>query len=406
MDLSSRFVSFVDVTYGYPGNGESDKMKVMTALRYKIDELISVLRPHAVIEDISNEDLKKYATLKMECEPLIRKLLSMVDEMKKEKKMDRWVHMPHTSLEYQFYELLCCYEAKAYASLGWISGTDTEANMKSAIKYFELARTIYYLLGIEEDAAKMDTNIVIYRASLDKFEGGNGKLTGHVLYDMAKSQYERQVALHGSTTHNSILAGLTYGKSLLHQGAPWCIEGERLIMKMTADSRRIHGPEHKITIHADDLLKESKERFVFVLPDNKGIPDPTPFQALRYDNDGERCIVTGPVTKPRREGQEQIFHVRTDLILPCPGCPVICHDLVTAGTAYGLVNASPLNGKLGAVKSFYRTNKTGVDKSGFCGDGSGVPVIVHFENSSQIPAVVKPENIRIAFDLPSEGPSA
>jgi hypothetical protein len=24
MDLSSRFVSFVDVTYGYPGNGESD----------------------------------------------------------------------------------------------------------------------------------------------------------------------------------------------------------------------------------------------------------------------------------------------------------------------------------------------------------------------------------------------
>ena len=95
MDLSSRFVSFVDVTYGYPGNGESDKMKVMTALRYKIDELISVLRPHAVIEDISNEDLKKYATLKMECEPLIRKLLSMVDEMKKEKKMDRWVHMPH-----------------------------------------------------------------------------------------------------------------------------------------------------------------------------------------------------------------------------------------------------------------------------------------------------------------------
>ncbi len=87
-------------------------------------------------------------------------------------------------------------------------------------------------------------------------------------------------------------------------------------------------------------------------------------------------------------------------------CPVICHDLVTALTAYGLVNASHLNGKLGAVKSYYRTNKKGVDESGFCGDSSGVPVIVHFENSSQIPAVVKPENIWIAFDLPSEGPSA
>ncbi len=33
-------------------------------------------------------------------------------------------------------------------------------------------------------------------------------------------------------------------------------------------------------------------------------------------------------------------------------------------------------------------------------------VVVHFENNSQMHTVVKPENIQIAFDLPSDGPFA
>ena len=38
----------------------------------------------------------------IECETLVKKLLSMVKWMKKEDKMDRWLHMPQTSLEYSF----------------------------------------------------------------------------------------------------------------------------------------------------------------------------------------------------------------------------------------------------------------------------------------------------------------
>ena len=64
-------------------------------------------------------------------------------------------------------------------------------------------------------------------------------------------------------------------------------------------------------------------------------------------------------------------------MLPCIGCPVICH---------GLISASHLNGKLGDV----RTEK-------LC--GNEIRLAVHFEDKSLKSALVKPENVRIAFEL-------
>jgi hypothetical protein len=53
------------------------------------------------------------------------------------------------------------------------------------------------------------------------------------------------------------------------------------------------------------------------------LPDKLQFQALRYKNDGEICVVQGPIEK---------------FTIPSIGFGVIC---------YGLVSASYLNGELG-----------------------------------------------------------
>ena len=70
----------------------------------------------------------------------------------------------------------------------------------------------------------------------------------------------------------------------------------------------------------------------------------------------------------------------SDLILPQVGCPVICH---------GLVSASHLNGKLGEVRNGRETN-------------TGLRLGVCFEKNCWTSALVKPKNLRIAFELPSE----
>jgi hypothetical protein len=59
---------------------------------------------------------------------------------------------------------------------------------------------------------------------------------------------------------------------------------------------------------------------------------------------------------------------------------VICH---------GLTSASHLNGKLGEGRAFHN-------------DRNGIRLAVHFETKRLKPSLVKPENLRIAFDLPNE----
>jgi hypothetical protein len=89
------------------------------------------------------------------------------------------------------------------------------------------------------------------------------------------------------------------------------------VTKFATISRRVHGPDHKISIEAAELLKEVKVRFVNILPDMK------PFQALRYENDGEICVVQGPIIEPRGVDDKRLYCVESHLIHPAVGCSVI-----------------------------------------------------------------------------------
>ena len=143
------------------------------------------------------------------------------------------------------------------------------------------------------------------------------------------------------------------------------IEAERLVIKLAADSRRVHGSEHSCTLYADKYVGLCKKRYVVAMPWNKI------FQALRYDDDGDTCVTEGQLDDERED------RFTNDLIFPNPGCPVVCH---------GLVSALHLNGKLGEVKKFVN-------------QPAGTRLEVHFDDKSQKPVFVKPENLRIAFEL-------
>jgi hypothetical protein len=355
-------------------------MNVMRALRSSIATYVDVLRENMMREaglttrwGQNNVDSNSILAQTAECKRLLTKLLSMVDQMKKDLKMDGWIHMPRTSFKYQLYKMLrVFYEAPGYNYLGIITSFDrTEESIYASIKCFEKARIIYYLLGIKDEAKAMTNNIDLANIDLAKANMAGGDIDDDTIVEKARFSFERHLESSGLIEH-TMRYGFDYAKALLmvHRG----IEAERLAIMLAAESRRVHGPQHDCTLCADKLLKKCKTRLVYVMPENQ------PFRALRYENDGGTCVVTGPITEPPSEDGERIFHVASDLIFPCKGCPVICH---------GLVRASHLNCKVGDVRACHNSI-------------SGRQVAMHFADNSLKTVLIKPENVRVAFELPSE----
>ena len=175
----------------------------------------------------------------------------------------------------------------------------------------------------------------------------------------------------------TIKSGLQYSEILWDAGN--CIIAEQLATKLLTISRHVHGPEHKVTLRAEELIgnERFKQWIVSVFPDGT-----KKFQALQYKHDGNICVITGPVTYPRQVKEETILHVASNLIIPDNGCPVIFH---------GLISSSHLNGKLGGIRGYTNINELDTFQ-----------VVVQIENKVVKSASEKPKNLRIAFDLPSK----
>ena len=282
------------------------------------------------------------------------------------------------------------YEAYAYYKQLGRRARNSGGGLEIEMMRLKRARAIYNLVGMNEEFQQMDTFISMYTDTPNKQAANDGyassstvtssiispALTNSMLH-ISSEMYKRFQHIHGIDSTDTIKAGLNYAKALQ---SVTCIEAERLVTKLAAISRRVHGPDHKITTESDKLLKECKVRYVLVLPEKHKI-----FQALRYENDGEICVVTGPITMPERnKDDERTYRVENNLIVPtefCTMCPVICH---------GLVSASHLNGELGEVRNMkpYEAETT--------------RLAVRFEKKGMKSALVKPENLRIAFELPDE----
>ena len=254
------------------------------------------------------------------------------------------------------------WKAYVYKQLGGIARSEEDFN--AMITHFKKARAIYNLVDMKDNAQRMDTLISMCTAC-------TATMTNSELVEAVRNMYERDIHTHGTDSEVTIQAGLIYAKALWD--ANRCIEAEQLVTKFATISRRVHGPDHKITIKATELLEKYKDRYVIVLADD-GL-----FQALQYENDGEICVVTGPITEPRNIADERIYHIANKLVIPNIGCPVIC---------YGLVSASHLNGELGEVRNKKQ-------------DGTEIRLGVYFEKKNLKSALVKPENyaLHLSYQL-------
>jgi hypothetical protein len=306
-------------------------------------------------------------------ERLIHKLLAIVDQAKEEHDLGEWVLMmaptTYEFLRYKFISLL--FEAFGYLHLAQIYVLDqSEKGSKTQIGYYSRARAIYDVFGRENESKHMTENIHRVRAET----GGDKslKFLKNIYHHVSKSEKRNAV--------ETILSGFDYATSLIQNNHS--IEAERLLTELVATSRQVYGEDHRCTRQTAPLLKKIKRRLVVLAgPDSIGT-----FQALRYENGGEICVVTDPIVDETsliadENNEGQLFRVESAMVLPKPRCPVICH---------GLINASHLNGKLGEVRSMSMDSSSG-----------GVRFGVHFEEKGLKPAAVKPENLRIVFELPS-----
>jgi hypothetical protein len=347
LDLASAFVSFTEATYGQAGNSMWDKLKIITALDLKTE----------VLRRSTHEELERVE---------LTKLINKIDQTKKDLDMSRWVHKPHSSEEYQYYKYLCGnYEASAHSQLGILLSSDTsEESKKIAITHSKKASTILRLVGLTDMATAWDT--------VWKYTALSAEAAASSIFQDSRNIYERNLNTWGMESENTIKSGFSYVKVL--GGARHCIEAERLATKIATISNQVHGPHHTTTIMANESLEWCKRRCVIVLPDEDKL-----FHALRYENDGEICVVCGPILEPRNIEDERIHHIANTLVIPL--CPVMCN---------GLVCAPHLNGELGEVRN-YKQDETGI-----------IRLVVYFEKRGKRGKSVKPENLRIAFDLPSE----
>jgi hypothetical protein len=83
---------------------------------------------------------------------------------------------------------------------------------------------------------------------------------------------------------------------------------------------------------------------------------------------------------------KRIYHIANNLVIPQRRCPVICH---------GLVSAPHLNGEFGVVREL--GDVTGLKNN----DIIGTLCLVHFEKKGVKSNWIKPESLRIAFELPN-----
>ena len=267
LDITSAFVTFAEATYGRPENSKWDKIRVMQSLRSKIVKLINniSLRP-SLCQDVG--------MLKMECETLMKKLLSMVVKMKNDEKMDGWLHMPRTSFEYKFCKFIGEIEACGYECFGYMIEIDnTGESDKVEIKCYEKARIIYNSFGMKDDAEEMESKIASVTARSARSNKDDANACTTALLDNARINYETRIESSGLTSVETIYSGICYAKMLLKANCG--IQAERLLMKLAHDSRLVHGPEHDCTTKAEELLEQCKKRNAMALPDDE------PSQALK-----------------------------------------------------------------------------------------------------------------------------
>lgn len=306
-----------------------------------------LLKAHAIYLKVKT--LKIGKDNKKHCVQIATELVSVVDAMRGE----------HRSLT----QAILYFEIAAYELLALVAELEgTKSSLKDAIEFHTKCRDIYVLIGIPTDITHAEASITKAKSKLN---GNQGWTTEDALKD-CRDYYHESVEEEGKDSCVAMLSAFRLADALkaAHRG----IEAERVLAKLAIFARRVHGSEHYFTRDVKASSRRFKRRYVFV----KGRPGER-FRALKYQGGDRKCIVRGPILKPRNLAEEKIFTIHNDDLRPAPGTPVTC--IGGAGRP-----------DIGDVRSEVK---------------GAQELKVVFEDRHLEPRLVSPKNMRIVFELPN-----
>ena len=116
--------------------------------------------------------------------------------------------------------------------------------------HYKKASAICKLVGMKDKANNLDTLISVLTTEKQAANDGDASSSTEMnsALEVMRNVYKDKLHTHGMDSEDTIRSGLLYAKRLW--GANNCIEAERLVTKLATVSRRVHGPDHKITIDA------------------------------------------------------------------------------------------------------------------------------------------------------------
>lgn len=137
----------------------------------------------------------------------------------------------------------------------------------------------------------------------------------------------------------------------------------------------MNGPDHPVTLQAETYLIKCKQGEVYT----KWRGELRCFQLVGCEENGEKCVLKGPLEKPGKIDEEEMVTVPVRRVIAGLHTSVVCHGL-TGPLAH-------LNGKVGDVRGF--GTKT-------------FSYEIHFEDRNIEPRMVGMLNARVIFELPDE----
>ena len=184
----------------------------------------------------------------------------------------------------------------------------TKESGEMAVKYWKRAQCIFKLIGSHFELNSVTTNLSLAMAKLDKLDDTSAvQRPSGLLAKSRKEGYKHNIQQFGKNDDRTIIAGIYYAESLLH-------ENRYIATKMSLLSRQVLGLDHTHTKMAGETMKKCKERFACVWYDLKKI-HVKEFQLLRYDTNEGVYVMMGPVEDPRSKNEEREFRFLWDQVL-------------------------------------------------------------------------------------------
>jgi hypothetical protein len=338
-DIANEFVSYVERDY------PNDKAKRVEALSHKLWLLVSMIKCSQ--QNLIIDEAKEVAS----------KVLALIQQMKLETLTLSNRHMQVEAITYNEIGLIAIKEAR----------TDDGANYEKALfhfeKYLELSKAIDFHVGI----ANAECNIAFAKSMFDRCDDARHNEDRLKKY---RDLYDVRVEKLGEGNTLAVNDGANLAIALWNERRG--IEAERMLTRIYAVSRRVHGPRHKLTEKVESMLTYFQLRYALVQVGAEW----KRFQVLRYIVAEDEYVVQGPIEKPRNIHAEERSNVAADGIRAEAGTPVVC---------YGLTDeSSQLNGKI-------------ADLTSYCAETDIYEI--HFEDERMGSRMIKLENIRILLNL-------